>query len=125
MRDARYFSEAASSAAAHVVVARFRIEEFAGGGERFGGGVLIFLTGRDVLAAVDALGLIGASRDRHGDADFDFRMHGDRDRVLADGLDRRVQHDLAAADGDAVALKRRDDVANAYTDPNSWPVSEA
>ena len=39
-------------------------------------------------------------------------MHGDRDRVLADGLDRRVQHDLAAADGDAIGLERCDDVAH-------------
>ena len=90
-----------------VVAARFGIEEFAGGGERFGGRILVFLTGRDVLAAIDALGLIGAARDRHGDADLDFRMHGDRDLVLADGLDRRVQHDLAAADGDAVGSRTR------------------
>ena len=41
-------------------------------------------------------------------------MHGDGDVVLADGLDRRVQHDLAAADGDPIALKRGDDVANGY-----------
>src|SRR4051794_9278316 len=73
-----------------VVVLGFRIEELAGCSERLGGGVLVFLTGRDVLAAVDALGLIGAARHGDADADFDFRMHGDRDLVLADGLDRRI-----------------------------------
>ena len=56
-----------------VTVALQRIdEEFAGRGERLGGRILIFLTGADVLAAVDALGLIGASRDRDADADLDF-----------------------------------------------------
>src|ERR1700704_6874415 len=50
-----------------VVVLGFRIEELAGGGERFGGGVLIFLTARDVFAAVDAFGFIGAACP--GDAD--------------------------------------------------------
>ena len=106
-------SEAAPSCGS-LVAAGFGIEEFAGGGERFGGRVLVFLTRGDVFAAIDALGLVGAARDRHGDADFDFRMHGDGDVVLADGLDRRVQHDLAAADGDAVRLERGDDVANRH-----------
>src|SRR5256885_5153896 len=45
-----------SSLRRDVVVLGFRIEELAGGGKRLGGCVLIFLTGRDVLAAVDALG---------------------------------------------------------------------
>ena len=36
---------------------------FAGCGECLGGGVLIFLTGRNVLAALDAFGFIGARRD--------------------------------------------------------------
>jgi hypothetical protein len=94
-------------------VLRFRIEEFAGGGKRLGGGVLVFLTRRDVFAAVDALGLIGAAR--HGDADGDFNlgMDGDVDLVLADGLDRGIEQHLAAADGDAIGLEGRDDVADA------------
>src|SRR5882724_5012566 len=95
-----------------VVVLGFRIEELAGGGDRFGGRILIFLTGRNVFAAVDALGFIGAARDGDADADFDFRVHGDGDLVLADGLDRCVQHDLAAVDGELVGFERRDDVAN-------------
>ncbi|OIQ75222.1 hypothetical protein GALL_431150 [mine drainage metagenome] len=90
------------------------IEEFAGGGEGFCGRILIFPTRRDVLATVDAFGFVRTSRDSDGDADFDFGMHGDGDLVLADGLDRRVQHDLAAANDDAIALERCDDVANAH-----------
>src|SRR6185437_9759863 len=90
-----------------------RIEEFAGGGDRLGCGVLIFLARRDVFATVDALRLVRASRHGHGNANLDFRMHGDGDPVLADGLDRRVEQDLAAADRDAVALQRGNDVANA------------
>jgi hypothetical protein len=50
-----------------VVPAGFRIEEFSRGGQRLGGGILVFLPGGDVLAAVDALGLIGAAC--NGDAD--------------------------------------------------------
>src|SRR3954454_11468469 len=62
-----------------VVVLGFWIEELAGCGKRLGGGVLVLLTGRDVLAAVDALGFVGAARHGDADADFDFRMHGDGD----------------------------------------------
>src|SRR5262245_40027269 len=58
-----------------LVVLGFRIEELAGSSDRFGGRVLIFLTGRDVLAALDALGLIGAAGDRHADAGLDFGMN--------------------------------------------------
>jgi len=57
----------------HLVAAGFRIEEFAGGGERFGGRVLIFLAGRDVLAAIDTFGLVGTSRDGDGHADLEAR----------------------------------------------------
>src|SRR4030095_6524249 len=96
-----------------VVVLGFRIEELAGCGERLGGGVLIFLTGRDVLAAVDALGFVGAARHGDADADFDFRMYGDGDLMLADSLYRRIEQDLAAADGDTVGLEGSDDVAHA------------
>ena len=39
-------------------------------------------------------------------------MHGDRNLVLADRFDRRVKHDLAAADGDTIALKRGNNVAH-------------
>src|SRR5260221_6073808 len=55
----------------------FRIEELAGGGKRLGGGILVLLTGRDVLAALDAVGFLGAARDRHVDGDLDLGMHGD------------------------------------------------
>ena len=57
----------------NVVVLGFRIKEFAGGGQRLGGGILVFLAGRDVFAAVDPLGLVGRSRHRHGDADLEAR----------------------------------------------------
>ena len=41
-------------------------------------------------------------------------MHGDADLVFADGLDRRIHHDLAAADGDAIGGKRSNDIANVH-----------
>src|SRR4029450_6883307 len=54
-----------------VVVLGFRIEELAGSRDLRGGGVLVFLTGRDVLAAVDALGFVGAAGDGDGDVSLD------------------------------------------------------
>jgi hypothetical protein len=45
-----------------VVLDRFRIEELAGGGERFGGCVAVFLTRVDVFATVDALGFASELR---------------------------------------------------------------
>src|SRR6185312_5650475 len=97
-----------------VVLLRLGVEEFAGSGQRLRGGVLVFLAGADVFAAIDAFGLIGTAHHRYGHADLDFRVHGDGNGVFADGLDRRVEHDLAAADGDAIVLERGDDVANAH-----------
>src|SRR6187402_729875 len=60
-----------------VVVLRFRIEELAGGGNRLGGRIAVLVAGRDVLAAVDALGLVLAARNRDGDLDLDLGMNGD------------------------------------------------
>ena len=88
----------------------FRIEELASGGKRLGGGVLILLARRDVLAALDAVGFVGAARDRHGDARLDLGMHGDGHLLLPDRLDRRVEPDLRPADHDAMALQSRDDI---------------
>ena len=95
-----------------VVVLGFRIEELAGGRDRFGGGVLIFLAGRDVLAALDTLGFISAARDRHGDAGLDFGMDRNRHLLLADRLDRRIQPNLRPVDDDAVGCECVDDVAH-------------
>src|SRR3954453_9010391 len=89
----------------HFVVAGFRVKELARGSERFSRGVLIFLTGGDILATIDSLGFLSPSADPHAHADFDFRMHGDRNLVIANGFDRRVQHDLATADSDTTAFK--------------------
>src|SRR5580704_5271035 len=44
------------------VATRLGVEEFAGRGDGFGCRVLVFPTGGDVLAAIDALGFVGAAR---------------------------------------------------------------
>ncbi len=62
---------------------------------------------------VDALGFFGVARDDQRDRDFDFRMQRDGDLVLADGLDRRMQFDLAAGDRKAAFGDEIGDVARA------------
>ena len=88
-----------------VVVLGYRIAEIAGGRRALGGCVLFFLTARDVLAAVDAFGFVGAARHGDADADFDFRMHGDGDLIFAEVLTGGIEQDLAAADDDASGLE--------------------
>src|SRR5262245_48002756 len=57
---------------------------------------------RDILAALDAFGLVGVARDRDVDRDLDFRVQRDRDLVQADGLDRRMERDLIARGREAI-----------------------
>ncbi len=90
----------------------FRIEELAGGGDGFGRCVAIFLAAVDVFAAVDALGFRLGARNRGRHMDFDFRMHGDGDLVLANGLDWRVEQNLRTVQCNAVGFQRGHDITH-------------
>ena len=76
---------------------------------------LIFLSfGRfaahgDVFTALEARDFVGVARDVQVDVDLDFRMQRDRHDMAANRLDRRMQRDLAAADGEARGAQQRGD----------------
>src|SRR5262249_25878778 len=66
-----------------------------------GGSSLLFglrASYRDILASRDALGFVGTTRDGDSDRNLNFRMERQRHFVLANRLDRRIEHDLRACD---------------------------
>src|SRR5262249_36657874 len=64
-----------------------------------------------VFAARNPLGLVGAPRNRNSDRHLDLRMKRERHLVLANRLDRCIEHDLRAADLGAFLLQDSGDVA--------------
>src|SRR6185312_4159876 len=60
------------------------------------------------------LGFFRRLRDVDGDADRDFGMERDADRVQAERLDRMIEHDLMALDGETCRGHRLGDVARRY-----------
>src|SRR5262249_13449479 len=67
-----------------------------------------------VLAASNPLGLVGAAGDIDGDRHFDLRVQGQRYRVEANVLDRRIKRNLAARYGKPGGREDRHDVARRY-----------
>ena len=107
-----------------VVVLGFRIEELAGGGDRLGGRIAVLVAGRDVLAAVDALGLVLAARNRDGDLDLDLGVNGDvivcLPMVLIGASSCTCGRSSATPSAsNAMTMSRT------VTEPNSWPASDA
>src|SRR5690606_28006920 len=66
------------------------------------------------LATCLAICLIGGTGDVQRDGRGDFRMEADGDLGDADGLDRSLQLDLAAADLEAGFVENLGDVASGY-----------
>src|SRR5579862_6416824 len=86
-------------------------------GCRCGNSCFFFCVGAahgNVLAAGDAFGFVGATGDDDSDGRLYFRMQRQRNLVLADGLDRCIEHDMRARDLSLVAVEQRGNIACRY-----------
>src|SRR5271166_2482947 len=72
------------------------------------------LTHAEVLTLRLTLGLLGRAGDVDGDFRLDFRMQVDRHGVEAERLDRMLNEDMAALDGEARGGQRLRDVARRH-----------